>query len=294
MSVHQIQDSQLTVGASVLVRGNVTFSRITRRLEGEELKNDQARRRTRGQIPIDKPYVTISICNATIVPKVPNTLTPDEQYVAERFYTSQKPEKPGMNFTIDSKSQYLPYISQVKEGNPREVDQVKPLGEPATGLDVVLVLRIFQSSNYGGMGRKGVTLDGIIAQEPIRYYTSNNAALLLKERGITYNALPPEELESMTQQAANNTEVDNSATPAGTQVAPPTGNPFSTNDPNVNPFAGMNPPENPGMNPRGNTGTGFMNAVPAGGSNPYANNQAVQGGNPAQHGGIQYDPTNPV
>ena len=283
MSNHTIQPTMLKENETVFVRGNVVFSRITRHITGEELQKDQQRRQRLGLNPILKPYITITVNNARVIPATPGKMTAEEQYVQERFY--KRGQDPSDIYSIQSKSPYLPWIGQANSANPQQIDQIKPVGEPANGLDVTLVLRTFQAGVYAN---KGWNLDGLIANEPIRYYSSADTASRMAAAGLTFNPLPAGSIPA-TDLEIPAAPIENApSVPADepTQVTPPVGNPYA----NAAPAGfGMTPPDTGAwICPKcGSSSTGnFCNSCgspkPAG--NPYA-------GTAPQAGGIMYDPS---
>lgn len=187
-----ISDTQLTAGTQLLIRGNVTYSRITSHIDGEELEKDKIRRSNRGWNPIEKPYTTITITNPRVIPKdTVNGLNLDEQYLAGKIYAS-KTNPSVMNYTINSKSPYLPSVAVARPGDPSHADQINPQGELDRGLDVTLVIRVFASRNHNGL-----SLDSVIVNEPIRYYSANNGYISeMANRGIIITPLPADQVNN--------------------------------------------------------------------------------------------------
>lgn len=260
-----IKESQLTPNSIVFVRGNITFARLTSHIEGDELKKDQKRRESRGQIPIDKPYTTVTVTNAKIQQMQQGVKTNEEQFVEGKFY--YKNDNPSVyNYTVNSKSPFLPYVSQAVDGDISNVNEIAPEGELDNGLDVILVLRIFQTKGFNG--RKGVSLDGVICVDPIRYYGTDSAKNRLAECGITFNALPADQKPAVqTPAPATQTEAPapaQAAAPAPTVSAPaPNENQFAAN---ANPMPAPAAPAAPAEPATASTGwtcpsCGFENAA---------------------------------
>lgn len=225
---YKIQTNQLTVGAKIYVEGITTYSRLAKHIEGEELEKDKKRKQQRGMVIIDKPYTTISVEDAKIRPQNPAALSLEEQYVQERFYMKSKVDAatntPVGNtyvYNINNKSPYLPPVSQF---NPetKVAQQVKLNGnELATGLKVLICLSVYQSKTWGG---KGVSLDGVIVMEPIRYYTSSSQDY--SALGITYVGLPEAEARDAAMPVENQ-ETAQSPVQASAPTAP-VGNAFAS------------------------------------------------------------------
>ena len=305
MSNNNIRSNELTPGAFIVVEGEVEYSRLTRFLTEEELRQDQANRRNRGMIAIDKNYLTITINNARIVPsQASGQLTREEQYIAERFYTTQR--TPGVHYSIISKSNIFPRFLQVKINDDGSIDKTHleekgANGELAQGLKVALMLRVFKPQN---LSNRGIALDAVIAQEPIRYYQSGGAVNHLAAMGIIVDQLSEEErrkaqAHAMPAAPASADPTAMSDIPVTQPVTPPIGNPYSSAA-QANPI-GMTPPvQNVPENDEWtcptcgtvNKGKFCMNCaapkpVQMAGGNPYAQADVASMTNPS---GIRFDP----
>lgn len=232
-----IQNAQLTEGTQILIRGNVVYSRITSHIEGEELEKDKIRRKNNQppQRPIDKPYTTITITNARIEPMTQGQFTVEEQYLHERIYDSKKNPDMKNNYTSISKSPFLPNIAIVRNGDPNNADQIVPQGELDRGLDVTLVLRVFASN-----GNKGLSLDAVLVNEPIRYYTASRGYIgEIAKRGIIINPLTPDQIKEQTERvkhAIDHMPMENNETPYEQVSSAPAGAAmFSANTANAQP-----------------------------------------------------------
>lgn len=175
VNLNQIQPS------NYFVKGKLSFSRLTKKIEGDELIKDQQRRNAMGFISIDKPYTTATIHDAAIMQINPAQKSPAEIYGEESFYHSKN--KSGYTFTGNNKSSSLPWIGVSSDGG-KTVDQIIPEGELANDLNVILVMRIFK-----GKMNNGQSLDGVIVLDPIKYYTGTTQNLA--QYGITFNPATP-------------------------------------------------------------------------------------------------------
>lgn len=220
--MNTININQLKPGVHVWVKGKVAYSHITKFIEGEALRRENQRRANRGQIQAQKPYTTIGITEAQILPASQTGLSLEEQYVQSKFYTKQ--DVPGVyNYQHENKSPYLPRVSQLREGTTNVYDQITPEGELASGVSVILIMETFASKSFGG--KVGLGLNQIMVCEPIRYYNGAGLASAMAERGMTYNALSPEEdRKAVTPKTAAPEAA--SETPAAAAPASPTGNPY--------------------------------------------------------------------
>lgn len=266
---YKIQTNQLAVNAKIYVEGVTTYSRLGKHIEGEELEKDKKRKQQRGMVIIDKPYTTISIEDAKIRPQNPAALSLEEQYVQERFYMKSKMDAatntPIGNtyvYNINNKSPYLPPVSQFDPAT-KVAQQVNLNGnELATGLKVLLCLSVYQSKTWGG---KGISLDGVIVMEPIRYYASSTQDY--SALGITYVGLPEDE----AREAAMPEHQEAAQTPAQASApTAPVGNAFAS--------AQQTPPATPianGPTPVGGTvqpQTPVAPVTPTAPANNFANN----------------------
>lgn len=217
-SNHTVNESQLEVNKFILVRGNIEYSRLVHKIEGEELEKDKKRKLQAGMIPVEKPYTTVQLTNARIIPMSPTgQKSLEETFVEERFYKRKNdPAGAPMHYSIVNKSEYDNLFYQAVDGKTTEGDQIYPTHELANGLDVLLILRVFQSkSNFG---RKSIALHSIIIEEPVRYYVGANTAAL-QEAGIILRDTPKPETEKATAAPA---------APAAPVSAPAPGQAFAT------------------------------------------------------------------
>ena len=280
---HTVKSTALTEGTFILVRGNIEFSRLLTPLSGDALKADQERRRRLGQTPIDKPYTSVTVTNARIVPLVPGTKSTEETYVEERFYKyANDPADAPWHYQVLNKGSLPNTFYRAAPGKTTEGDQIYPEHELASGLDVILLLRVFQAK---GFTQRGIGLNAVILQEDIRYYRGNNeealraAGIILNQRPNP-NSNPAQEASATTQTAAA------PATPAAS-AAPAPGAP-------VTPFATEAPAQPEGAWTCANCGTvvaaGAQYCSNCGQPKPTASNGAIPGnpyGGQAQ-GGIRY------
>ena len=106
-----ISTNQLTPGTIFMVKGNLSFSRLISRIDGEELARDIERRKANKGIPIETPYTTATITNATVVYKDPQNPTNEERYAEESIYAGKAD---GRMFTGVNKGTVLPSIAMMK------------------------------------------------------------------------------------------------------------------------------------------------------------------------------------
>lgn len=213
-------------GSVVYINGTVDFSRITKRLEGEELAADNTRRVANGLRPMDKPYTSLSIHNAAIAYANPAQPTLAEQCLAERLYTAKNQSRSGLSYTGINKSKFMPEIYCRNSITSTELEAVVPEGELASGTNVTLVMRFFKTKQ-----NNGVSLDAIIVNEkPVRYGTVNSLTTALQSRGFTVMPATEGNVDAYRAGLAAN------AAPAQTTVAPAPVPAQAANQPQAAPY----------------------------------------------------------
>jgi hypothetical protein len=186
-----INSNQLTEGAIYLVRGKIAFCRITRPTTDKEREEANLRRVHK----VDKNYTHITLYDSQVLAKDPQNPTLEEKYAAECMYTSSNAQHPNRNFSAMNKSPNLPKVLAIGENGA--YTDIQPTAELAQGLDVTVMMRVFK-----GAGNKGVSLDSVLVNEPIRYYGGGGShiAQTLEAYGINYVPPTPEQMAAMQQQ----------------------------------------------------------------------------------------------
>lgn len=179
----EVPQSALRGGQYVTVEGDVNWSRIASRLEGEELQQSIEDAQRHGRYPQTSPHTYLTLKHATIVLNDPKQPTNEELYVYQHFYVSKAhPElNLGDQYTAYNKSRYLPKLARLgdpeKGQNPADYYQVKPKYELARDTHVLMVLRSFQTSGQGSnqnRGFVGFSLDTVIVPaSKISYWVPN-------------------------------------------------------------------------------------------------------------------------
>lgn len=200
MANRTISTQSLTPGELFCVRGKLTYGRLAKQVDGEELEKDKQRRAARGMRPIERPYTSATITDAYVPLKDKNNPTLEERYAQESLYTSHANGAHGFNFSAVNRGNRLPWIGVRDPQDPMKIEQIVLPNELASGLDVTLVMRVFQ-----GKPNKGVTLDGVILNEPPRYVASADPTASLSALGITFipaeTAAPAAEAAPMAHEA---------------------------------------------------------------------------------------------
>lgn len=159
----EISNNDLGANTVYLVRGKVAYSHISRQTTDEE----RARANARRKYPIDKNYTFITLHSATVVCKDPQAPTVEERYAAQCLYqdtSSKRPGHPGFSFSAVNKSSLLPLVFVKVPGTENSYAPVQLERELDNDLDVTVVMRVFAAR-----GTKGVTLDRVLVNEPLRY-----------------------------------------------------------------------------------------------------------------------------
>lgn len=255
----------LTPDTIFMVRGNLTYCRVTSRIDGEQLRQKMENQRARGMMVIDKPHTTASIKNARVLYKNvdaygrPVQKLPEEIYAEESLWVSKKNPQEGMNFTGYNKGTILPTIG-VLQADGKTVQGINPEGELANDLDVTLVMKIFKPKNQIN---NGIALEGIIVNEPVRYYGRNDLSQTMQEMGMTWIAAPAKEEHTATEPA-----------PTAPAAQAPINGPLPFEDGNGAGY--MNPPSRPEGNPYSTTGQPVAQPNYAPPTGPVQNNAGPQ------------------
>ena len=208
----KVETNDLLTGTMILLKGDLEFSKLSKKYIGKELEEKISRTEAVSGYPIYEPHVTVTIKNTKIVGF--NVQEKPQNYdqkaykkkiatfIKERLYHSQKGDyKNGysiarryyINNFIDrhrdnpnlvKKGQLtkkgwdifakdnLPAVYFRTEDEPNVLNKVNLKDEIAKDSSVILVLRIYESSSKKGRN-KGLSLDGVIVNGEIKYFTSN-------------------------------------------------------------------------------------------------------------------------
>lgn len=220
-----IQDQQLKENTYVIVEGQLEFSRLASHIAGDELIRDQQNKAKNQMNIIDRPYTTVTLIDPKIVPKAQDgTLSVEEQYIQERFYTTQR-DPSHLHYNINNTSPNLSRISAPFQGNVQDQRELVLKQELANGLTVRLLLRIYKPKKFN---RKGVALDCVMLMEEPKYYNNSRFESELQARGMTFKPMDDSERERLRKEVEANVSQTEQATPV------PKNDPF-TNTPNTTP-----------------------------------------------------------
>lgn len=257
MANRTISTQSLTPGALFCVRGKLTYGRLAKQIDGEELEKDKQRRAARGMRPIERPYTTATITDAYVA--IPQSRkdnpTLEERYAQESLYTSHAQGSTGFNFSAVNRGNKIPWVGVRDPQDPMKIEQILLPNELASGMDVTLVMRVFQ-----GKPNKGVTLDGVILNEAPRYFASADPTASLSALGITF--IPAE----TTAPAAEAAPMAHEAFPFTNQQAQPEQTQIFTQ---ANPWENAQEPENLFNKPFGSNSGGITYNPQGNGNAPF-------------------------
>lgn len=259
MANRTISTQSLTPGELFCVRGKLTYGRLAKQVDGEELEKDKQRRAARGMRPIERPYTSATITDAYVPLKDKNNPTLEERYAQESLYTSHANGSHGFNFSAVNRGNRLPWIGVRDPQDPMKIEQIVLPNELASGLDVTLVMRVFQ-----GKPNKGVTLDGVILNEPPRYFASADPTASLSALGITF--IPAE----TTAPAPESAPMAHEAFPFANQQTQPEPAPAPAQTfTQTNPWENAQEPENLFNKPFGSNSGGITYNPQGNGNAPF-------------------------
>ena len=112
----------------------------------------------------------------------------------------------------------LPQVGEIDK-KTKQITLVTPKGELAKGLKVVLVFNVFKAGE-----NKGVGLQAVLADEPLRYFSTNNTFSSLENLGFTIK-----DERNQTEEDSPEDEVDQT-TSAPAPSAEPTVDDIHTED----------------------------------------------------------------
>lgn len=261
MANRTISTQSLTPGTLFCVRGKLTYGRLAKQIDGEELEKDKQRRAMRGMRPIERPYTSATITDAYVA--IPQSRkdnpTLEERYAQESLYTSHANGAQGFNFSAVNRGNRLPWVGVRDPQDPMKIEQISLPSELASGMDVTLVMRVFQ-----GKPNKGVTLDGVILNEAPRYYASSDPTASLSALGITFI---PAETPAPAQEAAPMAHEQFPFANQQTQTAPATVQTQTFTQ--TNPWENAQEPENLFNKPFGSNSSGITYNPQGNGNAPF-------------------------
>lgn len=169
----KISDLKNHSGDFILVKGKVTYSRIGKLIQGEELKVQNQRNIQHGMPQYHYAYTTMTITEAEVQVADADNLTLPEQWAMTRLYKSRssRATKDAMNFRATCLSSILPGVLKtvVRDGKTFLIGENANGREIASGTEVTLVLQVYESK-----GKMDVALQNVVvATDEIPWYTNS-------------------------------------------------------------------------------------------------------------------------
>lgn len=259
----QVKD-KVSLPLVINVTGTVSYCHIAKKIEGDALVKENARRAKLGIAPADKPYYSLNIAN----PIVGTNPEKDPTGIATRYLQDQI--KTQMKNNVSSTMYYgtssSPFAPQISMADGRGIaDNDHPLqDELANGSNVTVGIRFFQVQKGVGIG---CGIDYVIINDPEpKFYKGGGSALAeaLAATGVTYQ--PPQDEQNVAEAPAQPTAVPQPApqpeVPVQNVTQPQAVDPMAGNPQQnyaqgpFNPQA-MNPPQNAGQAPQQNVQPGI-------------------------------------
>jgi hypothetical protein len=208
---YQVNATQLTPNTTVHIKGKLTYSRLAKLVEGEDLARVDQQRIANGMQPIGRAHTSVNLSEAEVQFADPANPTKEEIFVQERRFISAKHPEHGQSYSMDNKSMNLPIVAVQNAAG--EAEQLILEGDLAAGLEVTLVLRVYKPKGFPNCG---LSLDLVLLHEKPRYYNAGVNTGELAARGIIF-ATPPKQVSGTdAAAAAPAAAVSAAAFPAGT------------------------------------------------------------------------------
>lgn len=238
MNTKQFTTDMLTNGDSFVVVGKTNYPRLTRVLEGEELAEEIKRATQQGRIPVTTPHCYTTLVDAYIEFADPTQPTSAELYAQERLFQNKDGR---VCFSAYRKNASLPNFGIIDPANPSNVTQIYLDSHKNLANDILVkcYFRIFDGK--AGM-HKGVSLDTVVFQEPVKYYEFDNSKEQLAGRGLVWNPTEPPVQQNPVEPAyAQNAQAMNQNNMGQNNFSATAMNPPQTSMPTPQtPYAGQN------------------------------------------------------
>lgn len=187
-----MKTNDLKPGDVFLIQGKVSYCRITKLIEGEELEKRDKELESQGRFPVGSPYVTISLKDPKVVHIDKDHPTKAEQYAEGRIY---KRKDGSSAYSINSKSKFVPRVAHINED--KKFDEIKLNKELATDSNVVLICSVYPTKRMNGVGLHTV----LILDKEIRAFAgSRDITEQLKRYNIEIIPLEDEDQEEVYEE----------------------------------------------------------------------------------------------
>lgn len=219
---------------TIVISGTVVYARLLSKIEGAELEADTRNRKSRGQIPKERPYYTVTIEDV----EVSNGAgTPLANFHGQEVYTRKTNGKKAI--TLESQSAFPVKMFQQDATNPSQAHPLAPTQEFAPGQKISILVKAYNSKQYNVISSSPQAI--LVPAGNISYYSANGSAADLAGFGLQLT--PASEVSSESMPPLPTQSVSEAPAPAPETVAE---NPFGQADQPANPFGGETPAsENP-------------------------------------------------
>lgn len=187
-----MKTNDLKPGDIFLIQGKVSYCRITKLIEGEELEKRDKELESKGMFAVGAPYTTISIKDPKVIHIDKANPTKAETYAEGKIY---KRKDGTSTYSINSKSKFLPRVAHINED--KKFDEIKLNKELATGSNVVLICSIYPTKRMNGVDLHTVL---ILDKEIQAYAGSRDISEQLKRYNIEIIPLEDEDQEEVYEE----------------------------------------------------------------------------------------------
>lgn len=184
----RINLNTVPIGATIAVRGRVSWSHISRLYDGEELDRENKRRseitRIQSNLP---PHTRLSLDHCEIMEPDPTQPSIFGQYLSQRLWTSIKHPEAGKCYDAISKLKTPPKVYQANPDGSADEIILAEGQELAVGLDVTVFLRTYKPKVAMN---NGVSFDSVVINEPVRFFEAGGNSTIantLAAYGLTIN-----------------------------------------------------------------------------------------------------------
>jgi len=150
----------------IYIKGEVSFARIDKLVEGDALDKVNEERKKRGMIQANAPFRSLTLVNPVVVG---NDGSPLAKYHGQEVYTQKASGNKAI--TLETKSPYAPAYGHIRDGKIVEIED--PKANPAPGQIVYVRIRAYDPKNsYSNLSS---AFDAIVFDEgDINFYSGGS------------------------------------------------------------------------------------------------------------------------
>lgn len=239
----KVKAKDLTPGDTFIIHGKVGYNRISKVIDDNPATGEMELTKTRQEAakrnrPIpDKPFVTLTLEDVSVVYKDPANPTLAEKYALGRFY---KKADGKLCYTAirkynpdPTKQRQLPRVGELSpDGKTVQGRILDPGRTLASGLDATIYMSVYKTNQ-----NPGISFDMIVLNEPLRYYVAPASAEgILASQGLLWQeptAAP--NTPAVNQGPAYNQNTNAFSAPSYSAPQTPAQSPVTPATPNVAP-----------------------------------------------------------